>query len=285
MIRTFGSSSNWVVRSHKAMNVHRAPPSRRGRSEGGDPHHAIGLTRRNEPLGVKTPRIVDRDAGANPVRIGKPVVHPQAAKTPTPLSGAAKGNVEKRVVSFKSRTSPCSISISSGPRPPAVQTATPKRAPFTTLASVSSADKGSCVCATGRPLTRARNEARLAASVVPTPMVTTSISPLKPEILAWACGASHTMRRATSTPSGLASGRNSRSFRVGQASVKPSPTSSTTSARTRASPGVVSMTPVSRRQLRSRNIAAECICSTTPPTPWRLRWPPWPRRDPYQAQQ
>ena len=207
----------------------------------------------------------------NPVRIGKPVVQPQAASTPAPLSRAGSGNVEKRVVSFKSRTSPCSISISSAPRLLAVQTATPKRAPFTTLASVSSADKGSCVCATGRPLTRARNEARLAASLAPRPAATISISPSKPEILASACGASHTMRRATSTPSGLAGGRNSRSFRAGQASVKPSPTSSTTSARTRASPGVVSMTPVSRRQSRSRNNAAECMCSMTPPTPFSER--------------
>ena len=66
----------------------------------------------------------------------------------------------------------------------------------------------------GRPLTRARSAARLTASVAPTPAATISISPSKPEILAPACGASHTMRRLTSAPSGLAGGANSRSFRA-----------------------------------------------------------------------
>src|SRR3984957_11514881 len=78
----------------------------------------------------------------NPVRIGKPVIHPQAARTPAPLSGAESGKVEKRVVSFKSRTSPCNISISSAPRLSAVQTATPKRAALIVVAIGSSADKG-----------------------------------------------------------------------------------------------------------------------------------------------
>ena len=44
--------------------VHRALPSRRDRAEGGDPQHAIGLSRRDEPLGVEPPWIMDRDAGA-----------------------------------------------------------------------------------------------------------------------------------------------------------------------------------------------------------------------------
>ena len=121
-------------------------------------------------------------------------------------------------------------------------------------------------CATGRPLTRARNAAKLAASVAARPAATTSTSPSKPGSAAAAWGASQMMRRLTSTSSGLAGGRSSRSFSAGQVSVKPSPTSSKTSARTRASPGVVSMTPVSRIESRSRSNAAECICSMTPPT-------------------
>ena len=124
-----------------------------------------------------------------------------------------------------------------------------------------------CVCATGRPLTRARNAARLAASVAPTTGGDNFDIAIKArnrcvgvrrqpndapfDVHAFRPG----RRRATAARSG-----------AGQASVKPSPTSSTTSARTRASPGVVSMTPVSRRQSRSRNNAAECICSMTPPT-------------------
>ena len=78
----------------------------------------------------------------NPVRMGKPVIQPQAASTPAPLSGAASGNVENRVVSFRSRTRPLSISSSSAPRRAAVQTATPNRAPFKAAASASSVGEG-----------------------------------------------------------------------------------------------------------------------------------------------
>ena len=76
----------------------------------------------------------------NPVRMGKPVIQPQAASAPTPLSGAARGSVENRVLSFKSRTRPLSISSSSAPRRPAVQTATPNRASF--KGSVSEFERG-----------------------------------------------------------------------------------------------------------------------------------------------
>ena len=45
-------------------DVHRARPGRRRRSEGGDPQYAIGFPRRDEPLGVETPGVMDRRAGA-----------------------------------------------------------------------------------------------------------------------------------------------------------------------------------------------------------------------------
>ncbi len=121
----------------------------------------------------------------NPVRIGKPVIHPHAARTPAPLSGAGSGNVENRVVSFRSRTSPCSISISSAPRLSAVQTATPNRAPFSVAASASRTAKGNPEraprpFAIGRFLTRARSAARLTASVAPRSALLISISPSNP---------------------------------------------------------------------------------------------------------
>src|ERR1700729_2750307 len=108
-MRTFGSWAGWVVRSHKAIKF-TAP-----RQAGGDaPKAEIHNTQSVSP--DATSRSASNRQGSwigtpapNPVRIGKPVVHPQVARTPALLSGSASGNVENRVVSFKSRTSPWSI--------------------------------------------------------------------------------------------------------------------------------------------------------------------------------
>src|SRR5271167_2042053 len=173
-MRTFGASANWVLRSHTAIKFTAL------RQAGGDASKAeIHNTQSVSP--DATSRSASNRHGSwigkpapNPVRMGKPVDHPQAARTPALLSGSASGNVENRVVSFKSRTSPWSISISSAPRLAAVQTATPKRAALIGVAIESSADKGNpdralWRLAIRRFLTRARSAARLTASVAPRP--------------------------------------------------------------------------------------------------------------------
>src|SRR3984885_10715057 len=48
----------------QSNEVHGSPASRRGRSEGGDPQHAIGLARSDETLSVEAPGVMDRGAGA-----------------------------------------------------------------------------------------------------------------------------------------------------------------------------------------------------------------------------
>src|ERR1700690_4058091 len=139
-MRTFGASANWVLRSHKAIKFTAL------RQAGGEALKAeIHNTQSVSP--DATSRSASNRQGSctgtpapNPVRIGKPVAHPQAARTPALLSGSASGNVENRVVSFKSRTSPWSISISSAPRLAAVQTATPKHARFRGSASAGGPD-------------------------------------------------------------------------------------------------------------------------------------------------
>ena len=112
-MRTFGFLANWAVGSHKAMTF--AALSQAG---GAAPKAEIHNTQSVSP--DATSRSASKRQGSwtgppapNPVRMGKPIIHPQAASTPAPLSPGASGNVENRVVSFRSRTRPLIISISS----------------------------------------------------------------------------------------------------------------------------------------------------------------------------
>ena len=116
----------------------------------------------------------------NPVRIGKPVIHPQAASTPAPLSGAASGKRReaRRLVEIAHEAVEhldLERARDSRPSRPPRRSARLSRSRRARRARA----KGTGACATGRPFTRARSAARLAASVAPSPAATSSISPLE----------------------------------------------------------------------------------------------------------
>src|SRR5271154_7523237 len=208
----------------------------------------------------------------NPVRRGKPVLPPQTCRTPAALSPGASGSPVKRVFALRSLTRPQSISIVRTSRRAADHTATPNFADRSAAASASISPERAPESAMGLPLTRARRAAsdpgKDAASddIVSIFQTLSGAAPASARISASSAPSRNIRRSAPSAAGGV----NARVRRSGIASrspdsTRPLPTSSTTSPRVRASPGVVSIIPLSRKTSRSRNKAAEDMWSTTPP--------------------
>src|SRR5271168_1672786 len=208
----------------------------------------------------------------NPVRMGKPIIQAQTCRTPAALSPGASGNPVKRVFALRSLTRPQSISIVRTSRRAADQTATPNFADRSAAASASISPERAPESATGLPFTRARRAAshpgKDAASddIVSIFETLSAAAPASARISA-SSAPSQNIRRSAPSAAGGVSARVRRSGIASRSpdSTRPSPTSSTTSPRVRASPGVVSIIPLSRKTSRSRNKAAEDMWSTTPP--------------------
>ena len=201
-------------------NVHRARPRWRGRSEGRDPQHAIGLPRRDESLSVETPRVMDRAAGAKSGPHRKAGCPPASRQNPYAIvrRGQRQCREARGVVQVAHKSmqhldferaetcrSPNGDAEASALQGDGDRVEIGQRQPGTGVRRFSMR----------RFLTRARSAARLTASVPPRPAAQISISPSNPAILAPMAGASHTMRRLTSAPSGLAGQRQQPLVEVG----------------------------------------------------------------------
>src|SRR3984957_15318891 len=210
--------------------------------------------------------------GPTPVRMGKPVTPPQTCRTPAALSPGASGNPVKRVFALRSRTRPQSISIVRTSRRDPAQTPAPIRANRSAAASASISPERAPESATGLPLTRARRAAShpgkdAASDDIVSIFETRSVAAPASARISASSAPSRNIRRSAPSAAGGVSARVRR-FGIASRSPdssRPLPTSSMTSPRVRASPGVVSIIPLSRKTSRSRNKAVEDMWSTTPP--------------------